>query len=110
MIPLQDWGRPALLRRTVVDPAPPHAVSFIESAVTVIPQVFRIDSLPALAPLQEESRSFLLAEEQLPPDHTWSACQLIVSGLPHRVVTIHSSGTSGWVLVETQLLTPLSAA
>ncbi len=98
-IPLSDWGRPALLR-----------TSSSESPVTVIPQTIRIDQFDLLAHLQDDTRSFLLAESDLPANHSWSDCQLIVNSLPHRIVTAHGSGTSGWVLVETRLMTPLPAA
>lgn len=107
---LQDWGRPALLRQTIVSPEPPHLTSTIEREVTVIPQTLRIDQLDILANVQDEARSFLLAESALPPNYSWADCQLIVDSLPHRVMTAASSGTTGWVLLETRLLSPPAAA
>ena len=107
---LQDWGRPALLRQTIVSPEPPHLTSTVEREVTVIPQTLRIDQLDILVNLQDETRSFLLAESALPPNHSWSDCQLIIDSLPHRVMTAEGSGTTGWILLETRLLTPPTAA
>ena len=107
---LQDWGRPALLRQTIVSPEPPHLTSTFEREVTVIPQTLRIDQRDILANVQDETRSFLLVESALPPNHSWADCQLIIDSRPHRVMTAESSGTTGWVLLETRLLTPPTAA
>lgn len=110
ILAFQDWGRPALLRQTIVSPESPHLTSTIEREVTVVSQTLRIDRLDILANLQDETRCFLLAESALPPNHSWSDCQLIVDSIPHRVLTAESSVTTGWVLLETRLLTPPTAA
>lgn len=107
---LQDWGRPALLRQTRVNPDPPHQISLVDREVTVIPQTLRINQLETLASLQDETHTFLLSGADLPTDHTWSDSQLIVDGLPYRITTAENSGSTGWILIETRLLTPHPAA
>ena len=107
---LQDWGRPALLRQTRVHPDPPHLISTVERDVTVIPQTLRINQVDALASLQDETRCFLLSATDLPPDHTWTDSQLILDGQPYRITTAENSESTGWILIETRLLTPLPAA
>lgn len=110
MIPLQDWGRPALLRRTVVSSEPPYLVTTREQEVTVIPHSIRLQPTDHLAGLQEDTRYFLLADQELPADHSWVDCQLLVESVPHQVSTVDHSGMSGWTLVETRRLIPLPTA
>ncbi|RLS52608.1 MAG: hypothetical protein DWH91_16295 [Planctomycetota bacterium] len=110
MIPLQDWGRPALLRRTVVSSEPPHLVTIHEQEVTVIPHSIRLQPTDHLAGLQEDTRCFLLADQELPADHSWIDCQLLVASVPHQITTVDRSVMSGWTLVETRRLIPLPAA
>jgi hypothetical protein len=107
---LQDWGRPALLRQIRVGSEPPYLTSAVDREVTVIPQTLRINQFDALASLQDETRCFLVSAAELPPDHTWSDSQLILDGQPHRITTAENSESTGWILIETQLLTPLPAA
>jgi hypothetical protein len=107
---LQDWGRPALLRQSRVDSEPPFLASTVDREVVVIPQTLRINQVDALASLQDETRCFLLSTADLPPDHIWSDSQLILDGQPHRITTAENSESTGWILIETRLLTPLPAA
>jgi hypothetical protein len=107
---LQDWGRPALLRQTRVDSEPPFLASTVDREVTVIPQTLRINQFDALVSLQDETRCFLLSATGLPPDHTWTDSQLILDGQPYRITTAENSQPTGWILIETRLLTPLPAA
>ena len=107
---LQDWGRPALLRQIRVGSEPPYLTSAVDREVTVIPQTLRINQFDALASLQDETRCFLVSAAELPPDHTWSDSQLILDGQPYRITTAENSQPTGWILIETRLLTPLPAA
>lgn len=107
---LQDWGRPALLRQIRVGSEPPYLTSAVDHEVTVIPQTLRINQFDALASLQDETRCFLVSAAELPPDHTWTDSQLILDGQPYRITTAENSGSTGWTLIETRLLTPLPAA
>lgn len=107
---LNDWGRPATLRCLTVSPDPPHAEITTEYPVTVVPQTIRIDQFDGLANLQNQGQSFLMAETESPPQSSWSNCELIVDNLPHRVTSVAGSGAAGWLLLETQVLTPPAAA
>ena len=95
---LQDWGRPAVLRRATypLDPLPP-----LEHAVTVIPQTVHLTQTDTIAAIQGVSRNFLIQADELPSPLHWLDCELLVDQLVHRVVTAEDSQTGGWVLLET---------
>ncbi len=104
---LQDWGRPALLRKAT-DCLDPHPV--IEHPVIVISQTVRLSQSDTIAAVQGESRYFLIQAQALPPSLQWLDGELIVDGLPHRIIAAEDTGAGGWVLLETHASPPRTAA
>ena len=104
---LHDWGRPACLRKAT-DCLAPSPV--IEHPVIVIPQTVRLSQTDTIASVQGESRHFLIQAQAIPESLQWLDCELVVDGLPHRIVATEDSGAGDWVLLETHATPPPTAA
>ena len=100
---LQDWGRPAVLRKAT---HPLGSSPHIEHAITVIPQTVRLTQSDTIAAVQGESRTFLVQAADLPESFQWLDCELIVDSQPHRILAAEDSETGGWVLLETHATPP----
>lgn len=103
---LQDWGRPAVLRKSPTGLASPPV---IDHAVTVIPQTVRLTPTDTIAVISGESRTFLIQAIDLPEPLRWIDCELVIDNATHRVIAAEDSETGGWVLLETHALPPRSA-